>query len=126
MSNTEENNDITEEEKQQVVEKITYYHNVALTFIDTHKKDLANIYMHHIQNASTDEDKVGVLGINMIEMEEKKNIDVAFLPAKVLPSDIINTILERQKENNENIIYFLMISQLEEKIIEIDIRTLLE
>jgi hypothetical protein len=121
----EDNIEVTEKDKQEIIEKITKYRNIALSFIETHRKELAQIYLQHTKSAQEDE-ALGVLGINMVEMEEKQNIDVAFLPAKLLPLELVNTILERHKTNNENIIYFLLISQLEEKIIELDIRTLLE
>jgi hypothetical protein len=116
--------EITQEEKDEMIKKIAHYRNVALSFINAHKKDLVSIYLQHIKNAP-EEDKLGVLGINMVDMEERQNIDVAFLPMKILHIELVNNILERQKENNENIIYFLMINPIEEKLIEIDIRTLM-
>jgi hypothetical protein len=131
VNNVEQENNINEEitfeEKEQMIKTLTYYRNVALTFINTNKKDLASIYLKHtkLENNEPDENKSGVLGINLVEMEERKNIDVAFLPIKILPLDLVNQILEKQKENNEHIIYFLMISPVEEKLIEIDIRSLL-
>ena len=117
--------EITQEEKETMIKKITHYRNVAISFINAHKKDLVSIYLQHAKSPSiAEEERNGVLGINMIEMEERQNIDVAFLPLKILPIELVNTILERQKENNEHIIYFLMISPIEEKLLEIDIRTL--
>ena len=116
--------EITQEEKDEMIKKIAHYRNVALSFINAHKKDLVSIYLQHIKNAP-EEDKLGVLGINMVDMEERQNIDVAFLPMRILHTELVNNILERQKENNENIIYFLMINPIEEKLIEIDIRTLM-
>ena len=119
--------EITQEEKDEMIKTLTHYRNVALSFINANKKDLASIYLQHTKstNQESEEDRNGVLGINMVEMEERKNIDVAFLPMKILPLELANTILERQKVNNEHIIYFLMISPIEEKLIEIDIRTLM-
>ena len=117
--------EITQEEKETMIKKITHYRNVAISFINAHKKDLVSIYLQHAKSPSiAEEERNGVLGINMIEMEERQNIDVAFLPLKILPIELVNTILEKQKENNEHIIYFLMISPIEEKLLEIDIRTL--
>lgn len=118
---------ITEEEKKEMIDKISYYRNVALGFIDAHKKDLVSIYMKHTKNNDIpEEERNGVLGINLLEIEERKNIDVALLPLKILPLELTNTILERQQINNEHIIYILIITPLEEKLIEIDIRTLME
>jgi hypothetical protein len=120
----------TEKEKKRMIENITRYRNIALSFINAHKKDLVSIYLQHtktVAGQSTDDnDNTGVLGINMVEMEERQNIDVAFLPLRILPPGLVATILERQQQNNEHIIYFLMINPIEEKLIELDIRALTE
>ena len=114
---------LTPEEEKQLMEQIIHYRNVAITFINKNKQELVQIYIQHIKTAPI-EDKEGVLGINLGEIEEKHNIDVAFIPVKVLPVELVNKILERQKVNNENIIYFLLITPLEEQILEVDIRSL--
>ena len=114
---------LTPEEEKQLMEQIIHYRNVAITFINKNKQELVQIYIQHIKTAPI-EDKEGVLGINLGEIEEKHNIDVAFIPVKVLPVELVNKILERKKVNNENIIYFLLITPLEEQILEVDIRSL--
>jgi hypothetical protein len=124
-----DNNDdivVTEEDKQQFINKMVQYRNTAITFIGNNKKELASIYLQH-SNATDvpDEDRCGVLGINLVEIEEKNNVDVAFIPTKLLHIELVNQINERKKENDENIIYFLLLTPVEEKILEIDIRTLM-
>ena len=52
-------------------------------------------------------------------------MDVAYLPVRVLDEDIRNMVLERIKENDNHIIYFLMITPHEEQILELDIRSLM-
>ena len=117
------------------------YYNIALTFINSNKKDLANIYLQHtsLLNVETNDDndnadnadnlKVvkrvkGVLCIYLGNIDKNK-IDVAFIANKVIPLDIITKINERCLLNDENIIYFILITNLEEKLIEIDIRSLI-
>jgi hypothetical protein len=126
VQNTEDDIVITEEDKKQFINKMVQYRNTAITFIGNNKKDLASIYLQH-SNATDvpDEDRCGVLGINLVEIEEKNNVDVAFIPIKILHIELVNQISERKKENDENIIYFLLLTPVEEKILEIDIRTLM-
>jgi hypothetical protein len=119
----EGNRVLTPEEETQLMEQIMHYRNVALTFINKNKQELVQIYLQHIKTAPV-EDREGVLGINLTEIKEKNNIDVAFIPARILPIELVSKILARQKENNENIIYFLLITPLEEQILEVDIRSL--
>ena len=119
----EGNRILSPEEETQLMEQIIHYRNVALTFINKNKQDLVQIYLQHIKTSSI-EDREGVLGINLTEIKEKNNIDVAFIPARILPIELVNKILARQKENDENIIYFLLITPLEEQILEVDIRSL--
>jgi len=66
-----------------------------------------------------------VLGINLLDFDETSKVDVAYLPLRVLGDDTRNRILERIYENDKNIIYFLMLTPLEEQIIELDIRYLM-
>lgn len=118
---------ITEKDKEEFINKMVQYRNTAITFIGNNKKELASIYLQHINSPDIpDEERSGVLGINLLEIETKNNIDVAFIPAKILLPDVINQINERKKENNEHIIYFLLITPVEEKILEVDIRTLMQ
>ena len=76
----------------------------------------------YLQHSKTDGD--GVLAINLNEVEDKSNVDVSYIPFTVLPIDLISKVNERKLENNENVIYFLLITPYEEKLIEIDIRTI--
>ena len=95
------------------------YRDIALTFINTNKINLVKIYMQHF---STDGD--GILLINLFEVEIKKNVDVSYIKNEILDADLLEKINERKTQNDSNIIYLLLITPLEEKIIEIDIRTL--
>lgn len=100
------------------------YRNITITFINQYKKDLVSIFLQHSKEAS-DEDRIGVLGINLLGFDETGKLDVAYLPIRVLGDDTRNRILERIKENDNHIIYFLMLSPLEEQIMELDIRDLI-
>jgi hypothetical protein len=100
------------------------YRNITITFINQHKKDLVSIFLQHSREAS-DEDRIGVLGINLLGFDETTKVDVAYLPVRVLSDESRNSVLERIKENDIHIIYFLMITPLEEQIIELDIRYLM-
>ena len=112
--------------KNTIQQSTQYYHNIALEFINKNKKDLARIYIQHT-TTNIDEDKQGVLGIYFGNIEQHKKIDVAFMPLRLLPENIITKINnEHQNTNNINIIYFILITPLEEQIIAIDIRTLTE
>jgi hypothetical protein len=128
VSQTETDDDIviTEEDKKEFINKMVQYRNTALTFIGNNKKELASIYLQHSKSPDVpEEDRDGVLGINLVEIEEKNNVDVAFIPTKLLHIELVNQINERKKENNENVIYFLLLTPVEEKLLEIDIRTLI-
>lgn len=100
------------------------YRNITITFINQHKTELVSIFLQHSREAS-DEDRVGILGINLLGFDETDKIDVAYLPMRVLGDDTRNRILERIKENDSHIIYFLMLTPLEEQIMELDIRELM-
>ncbi len=100
------------------------YRNITITFINQHKNDLVSIFLRHSREAS-EEDRVGVLGINLLGFDETGKIDIAYLPVRVLGDEPRKRILERIKENDIHIIYFLMLSPLEEQIIELDIRDLM-
>lgn len=97
------------------------YRLISLKFIETNKTDLIKIYSQHY---ATDGD--GILAINFTEFEVKNNIDVSYIPMNILALDIIENIKLRKEVNNENIIYFFLQTPVEEKIIEIDIRSLVE
>ncbi len=98
---------------------IQKYRNIALKFINNNKSNLISIYVKHFQ---TDGD--GILLLNMLDIETKNNVDVSFVKSEIIDKDLLEKINERKLQNNENIIYLLLITPIEEKIIEIDIRTL--
>ena len=100
------------------------YRNITITFIEKYKKDLVSIFLQHSREAS-DEDKIGVLGINLLDFDKTNKCDVAYLPIRVLGENTRNQIQEKIKENDIHIIYFLMLTPFEEKIIECDIRYLM-
>ena len=144
--NTHTENETKLLEIQNIMQQKQQDYNIALTFINSNKKDLANIYLQHtsLLNADThdndDNDDVDIVDVDDREKRvkrvkgvlciylgniDKNKIDVAFIANKVIPLDIITKINERCLLNDENIIYFMLITNLEEKLIEIDIRSLL-
>ncbi len=150
ITNTNIENETKLLEIQNIMQQKQKDYNIALTFINSNKKDLANIYLQHTSllnvetnndnndnnddnndnndNVDNVDDRVkrvkGVLCIYLGNIDKNK-IDVAFIANKVIPLDIITKIKERCLLNDENIIYFMLITNLEEKLIEIDIRSLL-
>lgn len=106
-------------------QELEKYRNITITFINQHKKDLASIFLQHSREAN-DDDRIGVVGINLLGFAETSKVDVAYLPVRVLGEETRNRILERIKENDIHIIYFLMLTPLEEQIIELDIRALMQ
>ena len=144
--NTHTENETKLLEIQNIMQQKQQDYNIALTFINSNKKDLANIYLQHtsLLNADThdndDNDDVDIVDVDDREKRvkrvkgvlciylgniDKNKIDVAFIANKVIPLDIITKINERCLLNDENIIYFILITNLEEKLIEIDIRSLI-
>jgi len=101
------------------------YRNITITFINQYKKDLVSIFLQHSREAS-DEDRVGVLGINLLGFDETGKVDVAYLPVRILGDETRSRIQERLTENDIHVIYLLMITPLEEQIIELDIRDLMK
>ena len=100
-------------------EQTIKYRVLALKFIETNRLQLINIYLQHSKT-----DGAGILLINFSELESKSNVDVSYINNEILDADIVEKINERKLQNDENIIYFFLITPIEEKIIEIDIRTL--
>ena len=98
---------------------IEKYCNIAVKFINNNKSNLIRIYMQHF---TTDGD--GILLINLFEIDTKNNVDVSFVKNEILDNDLLDKINERKTHNDNNIIYLLLVTPVEEKIIEIDIRTL--
>jgi len=104
-------------------EDINKYRQISLKFIELNKSNLINIYLKHL-NGTEENEGEGVLFINLNEYEQNQKIDVSFVVLKILSDDLINKIDECKEKNDEHIIYFILITPYEEKIIEIDSRTL--
>jgi hypothetical protein len=99
--------------------QIEKYRTIAINFINNNKNNLIRIYMQHFTT-----DGEGILLIDLFEIETKKNVDVSFVKIEILDNDLLEKINERKTQNDNNIIYLLLVTPVEEKIIEIDIRTL--
>jgi len=96
------------------------YRNIALKFISNNKSNLIHIYLEHSQK-----DGNGIIMINMIDIEKTQNVDVSYVKNEIVDSDLLDKINERKSHNNDdNIIYLLLLTPVEEKIIEIDVSTL--
>jgi hypothetical protein len=103
---------------------ILKYREMSVQFINNNKQNLVSIYLKHSKGNEENEGE-GILLINFNEYEKTKNIDVSFIALKLLSDELINEINKCKETNNENIIYFLLMTPYEDKIIEIDIRTLI-
>ena len=112
-------NNLNPIEIENINKQAIHYRNMSVRFIETNRIDLVRIYRQHLEK-----DGSGILAINFSEVEEKKNVDVTYILLEILPVDMVEKINERKQQNDSNIIYFLLITPFEEKIIEIDIRTL--
>jgi len=112
-------NDANAIEIENMKNQAMLYRNMSVRFIETNRIDLVRIYRQHLEK-----DGAGILAINFSEVAEKKNVDVTYILLEILPIDMVEKINERKQQNDSNIIYFLLITPFEEKIIEIDIRTL--
>jgi len=104
-------------------EQIEKYREMSVKFIENNRIELFRIYLQH-SKLSDNVDNSGILVINFFEVESKNKVDVSYVPMNILDIDIVEKINERKENNDENIIYFFLITPYEEKIIEIDIRTL--
>jgi hypothetical protein len=97
------------------------YRYITLKFINTNKSDLYMIYMQHLQ-----QDGEGVLDINLENYEAENKVDVVYIPMTSLEKNLLDEIEKRKENNNDSsILYFLMTTPLEEKILEIEITALL-
>ena len=81
--------------------QIQKYRNITITFIKQYKKDLVSIFLQHSRDAD-DEDRVGVVGINLLGFDETSKVDVAYLPVRILADETRTRVLERIKENDVN------------------------
>jgi hypothetical protein len=106
------------------IEELNKFRNIGLQFIDTNKQNLISIYLKHA-NGTEENEGDGILIINFNEFEKTNKIDVSFIALKLLSDELLNEITKCKERNNENIIYFLFITPYEDKIIEIDMRTLI-
>ena len=116
---TNDTNNLNPIEIENINKQSMFYRNMSVRFIETNRIDLVRIYRQHLEK-----DGSGILAINFSEVAEKKNVDVTYILLEILPIDMVEKINERKQQNDSNIIYFLLITPFEEKIIEIDIRTL--
>ena len=108
-------------------EDINKYRQMALQFINYNKQNLISIYLKHSKgNDENENEGDGILIINFNEFDKTNKIDVSFISIKLLSDELLAEINKCKENNNENIIYFLLITPYEDKIIEIDIRTLVE
>ena len=107
-------------------EQIEKYREMTVKFIENNRIELFRIYLQHskLSNNVDNVDNSGILVINFFEVESKNKVDVSYVPMNILDIDIVEKINERKENNDENIIYIFLITPYEEKIIEIDIRTL--
>ena len=103
---------------------ILKYREMSVQFINNNKQNLVSIYLKHSKGNEENEGE-GILLINFNEYEKTKNIDVSFIALKLLSDELTIEINKCKETNNENIIYFLLMTPYEDKIIEIDIRTLI-
>ena len=101
-------------------EQMQKYRLLSLKFIETNRNNLIKIYLEHSKT-----DGYGIMVINFSEVELKSNANVSYIPIEILDSDIAEKINERKQNNDDNIIYFFLITPVEEKIIEIDIKSLI-
>ena len=104
-------------------EEINKYRQISLKFIELNKSNLINIYLKHL-NGTEENEGEGVLFINLSDYEKNQKIDVSFIVLTILSDEIIKKLDECKEKNDEHIIYFILITSYEEKIIEIDSRTL--
>ena len=104
-------------------EDINKYRQISLKFIELNKSNLINIYLKHL-NGTEENEGEGVLFINLNEYEKNKKIDVSFVVLNILSDELIKKLDECKEKNDKYIIYFILITPYEEKIIEIDSRTL--
>ena len=104
---------------------ILKYREMTVQFINNNKQNLVSIYLKHSKgNEENENEGEGILLINFIDFDKTNKIDVSFIALKLLSNEFINEINKCKETNNENIIYFLLMTPYEDKIIEIDIRTL--
>jgi hypothetical protein len=102
---------------------ILKYREMTVKFINNNKQNLVSIYLKHSKGNEENEGE-GILLINFNDFDNTSKIDVSFIALKLLSDELTIEINKCKETNNENIIYFLLMTPYEDKIIEIDIRTL--
>lgn len=105
-------------------EEIHKYRNMVIKFIDGNKSKLAQIYLTHFEK-----DGPGLMSINLLETVNtygtgQFKVDVLYIKNEVVPADLLIKIAMLCENNNENIIYILMSTPAEERLVEMDIRNL--
>ena len=96
--------------------KLESNQHIFLNFVNNRTKMLCELYVKHFRMEG-----FGILYIG--SKDNDNNVNVAFIKWGEVYSDIQKQILERQKVNNDNIIYFVIFdNKSKETILEIDIR----
>ena len=96
--------------------KLESNQHIFLNFVNNRTKMLCELYVKHFRMEG-----FGILYIG--SKDNDNNVNVAFIKWGEVYSDIQKQILERQKVNNDNIIYFVIFdNKNKETILEIDIR----
>ncbi len=115
---------------------ILKYRDIALYFINNNKQNLISIYLKHSKDdkdKEKDKEKeknnecegILLIDLNNFDFDKKNKIDVSYIELKLLDKKVIKEINKCKENNNENIIYFVLVTPFEYKIVEIDIRTLM-
>jgi hypothetical protein len=107
-------------QKECTDEELAKFRNIALNFIKNNRNSIAQIYINHFK-----EDGLGIILIDIIEIETTQKIDVSFVKFEALPIDLAKKIGERAEKNSNDIMYMYMMTPCEEKIVEMDIRDLI-
>ena len=97
------------------------YRYITLKFLNANKSDLYMIYMQHLQQEGE-----GVLNINLENYDAENKVDVVYIPLTSLEQNLVEEIEKRKEaDNNSSMLFFLMTTPHEEKILEIEISALL-
>ena len=101
--------------------ELNKYRYITLKFLNTNKTDLYMIYMQHLQQEGE-----GVLNINLENYDAENKVDVVYIPLTSLEQNLVEEIEKRKSEDcNSSMLFFLMTTPHEEKILEIEISALL-
>lgn len=87
-----------------------------LTFIEEHKKDLAQIY-------TRERHATGLEGILSVIKKPEDKVDVSYIPFIDLPIELLKEVNELKKKSpSDSIIYFYICDDNIAQLIEIDLR----